>query len=144
MKKLISTILILTFLLSFSPVITNAEETPYTTIFSWNFTTGKKYSTSKVSGTSATAVSWGDYRSAFMIFEIPESIDADEWIISDSAMVFDNGRQSGQAPNVTIRLLDGDELYDIYNKHNRGTYTDSTATAMLSTLCKSARSIGYN
>ena len=142
MKKLFSAILILSFLLSFFPVITGAEETPYTTIFSWNFTTGKKYTTTMVSGACATSVSWGDYRSGFMVFPIPENIVSDEWVITDSAMVFNNGRQSGQAPNVTIRLLDGDELYDIYNKHNRGTYTDSTATAMLSALCKSARSIG--
>ena len=96
MKKLFSAILILSFLLSFFPVITGAEETPYTTIFSWNFTTGKKYTTTMVSGACATSVSWGDYRSGFMVFPIPENIVSDEWVITDSAMVFNNGRQSGR------------------------------------------------
>lgn len=142
MKKAICVLLATILLLSLLPVISYTQPTAYANIFSWNFTSGTKYSTPKVSGTSATCVSWGNYRVAFMAFPIPDTIEKEEWIISDSHMVFDNGRNSGQAPTVTIKLIDGDALMEIYNDHSLGTLTDASATQSLAALRDSGVTVG--
>ncbi|MBR5536154.1 MAG: glycosyl hydrolase 115 family protein [Clostridia bacterium] len=143
MKKIIAIILCISLCISFSPQLILAEDTiSHSTLFSWNFTTGTKYSTPKVSGTSATSVSWGNYRVAFMAFPIPDTIEQDNWVISDGYMTFDNGRKSSQAPTVTIKMIDGDSLMEIHNSHSAGTITDASATASLANLRDTGKIVG--
>ncbi|MGM9550911.1 MAG: family 43 glycosylhydrolase [Clostridia bacterium] len=114
MKKLTALLLVLAMTLTFMPVISLGTETTQTaesiSAFSWNFETNAQ------NGTLPTVVSWGNYRAAFMSFEIPEEILSykDETVIINATlsanMTFNNGRVSGQAPFVTIVEADGDAI----------------------------------
>lgn len=127
MKKFIALIIVFAMTLGLMPVVSLAEETTAeaTSIsaFSWNFDTNAQ------NGTLPTAVSWGNYRAAFMSFEIPEEILAykDKTAIITatlkSDMTFNNGRVSGQAPIVTIIEADGDAIASV----SLGGGSDTTA-----------------
>ncbi|MGN1098042.1 MAG: Ig-like domain-containing protein, partial [Clostridia bacterium] len=140
-KQFLSVMLSAVIILSVVPAL-SAEEVPYAALFSWNFTQKTKYATPKISGTSATAVSWGDYRAAFMVFELPEESDKNKkWAISDSYLVFDNGQKEGQAPDVTIKTVDGDALMELYEA-GLPTSSDETVQKKLEEIRDSGVTVG--
>ncbi|MDO4563573.1 MAG: rhamnogalacturonan lyase [Clostridia bacterium] len=100
--------------------------------YGWNFTTQSFIDEAK-------AVSWGDWRGAFITFEIPEDFFVAESevvsaVFSDSAMTFDNGRQWGQAPIVTLFALSPNSLSEMDNAAAAALRNSGRNAATLDTL----------
>lgn len=147
MKNLIKRVLglLVAFTVGFGVIPMSAfadNDIPYSVLFTWNFTTSRRFYSQKVSGNSGTVVSWGDYRATFLAFPIPQDSGDAKFVIKDENMVFDNGRVEGQAPTITIKTIDGDELVNIYNRGLSSSQEDKETQRLLESLIASGVEAG--
>ena len=119
-KKIASTILALIMVISIVPIAVFSEEASVVFTWAWDKNLVDV-------DNSATIVSWSggnnaSYRSAFMIFNVPDGFYYDknkttvEALFSINSAVLNNGE--GQAPTAAVVLVNGDSVSEGYKLNN--------------------------
>lgn len=119
-KKIVSMVLTLIMIISIMPVVVFSEEASVMFTWAWDKNIVDV-------DNSATIVSWSggnnaSYRSAFMVFDVPDGFYYDEdkttveALFSINSAVLNNGE--GQMPTAAVVLVDGDSVSAAYKLNN--------------------------